>query len=301
MTATTTEQAAQEPILTFPRRSFDTDPQWIAARADARALGLKPEAVYAFKRRHRLPLDQQLSATARELLALEQETAERVANGEQRERAQALQLIAQRATPEAAQAVAAVVPYPGIEFLPDGWAVCVSSWMVERYLLNRVEALTGKAYSTAGAAWQRAAKLAPAAAPAAAELRNRSAWGSDKTRLKDCRDQLALFWGVILRLDQLEGPPPADPVAFYSWCQLPAYRGHHRPAPSLGDLLAGRMRSTDARALLQLPETGPLDPAAIRSAYRAQARHHHPDLGGDRQRFEQLSAARDRLLLEVAA
>jgi hypothetical protein len=247
MTATTTEQAAQEPILTFPRRSFDTDPQWIAARADARALGLKPEAVYAFKRRHRLPLDQQLSATARELLALEQETAERVANGEQRERAQALQLIAQRATPEAAQAVAAVVPYPDIQFLPDGVVIMVTSHAVERYLLNRVEALTGKAYSTAGAAWQRAAKLAPAAAPAAAELRNRSAWGSDKTRLKDCRDQLALFWGVILRLDQLEGPPPADPVAFYSWCQLPAYRGHHPdPMASLADA-AGRPDAINRR------------------------------------------------------
>jgi hypothetical protein len=206
---------------------------------------------------------------------------------------QALQLIAQRATPEAAQAVAAVVPYPGIEFLPDGGAVCVTSLMVERYLLNRVEALTGKAYSTAGAAWQRAAKLAPAAAPAAAELRNRSAWGSDSARLNACRDQLILFWGVILRLDQLEGPPPADPVAFYSWCQLAAYA--HHPDPT------GRMRSTDARALLQLPETGPLDPAAIRSAYRSHARQHHPDSGGDRQRFERLTAARDRLLLEVAA
>ncbi len=53
----TTEQAARDPILTFPRRSFDTDPQWIAARADARALGLKPEAVYAFKRRHQPGLD----------------------------------------------------------------------------------------------------------------------------------------------------------------------------------------------------------------------------------------------------
>jgi hypothetical protein len=297
---TTTEQASPEPILTLPRRSFDTDPQWIAARADARALGLKPEAVYAFKRRHRLPLDQQLSATARELLALEQETAQRVANGEQRERAQALQLIAQRATPEAAQAVAAVVPYPEIEFLPDGGAVCVTSWMVKRYLLNRVEALTGKAYSTAGAAWQRAAKLAPAAAPAAAELRNSSGWRSDRTRLENCRDQLILFWGVILRFDQLEGPPPADPVAFYSWCQLEAYK-HHHPDPSLGDLLAGRMRSTDARALLQLPATGPLDPTAIRSAYRSHALQHHPDQGGDRERFERLTAARDRLLLEVAA
>lgn len=287
MTATTPDvEAAREALREFvteSRRSFDTDPQWIAARADARALGLKPEAVYAFKRRHRLPLDQRLSAAARELLALELETAQRVANGEQRERARALQLIAQRATPEAAQALAAVVPERLYLFRSEtGW---ISMWTAEPYLLNRVEALTGKAYATPAAAWQRAAKLAPAAAPAAPADRFR--------RL--------LFWGVILRLDQLEGPPPADPAAFCHWCQLRAYSGHDRPAPSLGDLLAGRMATATARALLQLPESGPLDPAAIRSAYRAEARRHHPDTGGDRQRFEQLSAARDRLLLEVAA
>ena len=105
-----------------------------------------------------------------------------------------------------------------------------------------------------------------------------------------------LFWGVILRLDQLQGPPPADAEAFYRWCQLEAYKGHHT-APSLGDLLAGRMQEAAARAGLDLPATGPLDPGAIRSAYRAQARTAHPDAGGDRYRFEQLAAARDRLLL----
>lgn len=281
---TTTEQAreALRQFVTERRRSFDTDPQWIAARADARALGLKPEAVYAFKRRHRLPLDQRLSAAARELLALELETAHRVANGEQRERARALQLIAQRATPEAAQAVAAIVPVRLQLFRPEtGW---IHDNQAEPYLVNRVEALTGKAYSVAGAAWQRAAKLAPAAAAAAPADRYR--------RL--------LFWGVILRLDQLEGPPPADPLAFYRWSQLEAYSRHHRPSRSLGDVLAGRLGEQQARQLLALPVSGPLEQAAIRSAYRAQARRHHPDAGGDRQRFEQLSSARDRLLLEVA-
>jgi hypothetical protein len=289
----TTEQAAREPILTFPRRSF-TDPAWLQDQAEARAHRLTVGQLRNFKRRQRLPLDQRLSATARELLALEQETAERVANGEQRERAQALQLIAQRATPEAAQALAAIVPEERQLFhAQTGW---VSDWDVERYLKNRVEGFTGKAYAVPTAACKRAAKLAPAAAPFAPAERFRR----------------ILFWGVILRLDQLEGPPPADPVAFYSWCQLEAYAAHDRysnptarhdadPMASLADALTGRMRSTDARALLQLPETGPLDPAAIRSAYRSHARQHHPDQGGDRQRFERLTAARDRLLLEVAA
>ena len=282
-TTTTPEQAAESmrQFVTEHRRQFDTDPAWIAARADAQALGLKPAKVWEFKRRQRLPLDQRLSPDARALLALELETAERVAKGEQLERAQALALIAERATPEAAAAIAAV--------LPRGWGPYVALSEAEAYMLNRVEALTGKRYATAGAACRKAAALAPAAALAAEALK---AGRFDRFR----RD---LFWGVVLRLDQLEGPPPADAEAFYSWCQLQAYKGHHT-GPSLGDLLAGRISSGDARGLLQLPESGPLDPAAIRSAYRAQARHHHPDAGGDRHRFERVSAARDRLLLEVA-
>jgi hypothetical protein len=210
---------------------------------------------------------------------------------------QALQLIAQRATPEAALALAAVVPFPA-QFSCGG--VWVWGAQIEAYLLNRVEALTGKRYSTPGAACIRAAKLAPAAVAAAAGLKStgrRSTARSTAERLRLC-----LFWGVILRLDQLEGPPPADPAAFYSWCQLAAY-AHHSGVPDamLSAFMGGDTRGRQARALLQLPETGPLDPAAIRSAYRSHARQHHPDSGGDRQRFERLTAARDRLLLEVAA
>jgi hypothetical protein len=272
MAATATpEQAAEayRQFVTEQRRQFETDPAWIADRADARALRLKPEAVCGFKRRHGLPRDQRLSPDARALLALELETAERVAKGEQLERARALALIAERATSETAAAIAAVLPQ-GPYMAPD-------------YLLNRVEALTGKRYSAAAGAYPKAAALAPAAAPAA------EAFKVDRRRR-------CLFWGAILRLDQLQGPPPADAEAFYRWCQLEAYKGHHT-APSLGDLLAGRMQEAAARALLDLPATGPLDPGAIRSAYRAQARTAHPDAGGDRYRFEQLAAARDRLLL----
>jgi hypothetical protein len=156
MAATATpEQAAEayRQFVTEQRRQFETDPAWIADRADARALRLKPEAVCGFKRRHGLPRDQRLSPDARALLALELETAERVAKGEQLERARALALIAERATSETAAAIAAVLPQ-GPYMAPD-------------YLLNRVEALTGKRYSAAAGAYPRAAALAPAAAPAA--------------------------------------------------------------------------------------------------------------------------------------
>lgn len=293
MSTPTTEQAAREPILTLPRRSFATDPAWLQDQAEARPLGLTVGQLRNFKRRQRLPLDQRLSPAALQQLALEQETAQRATAGEQRARAQALQLIAQRATSEAGQALAVVVPEKRQLFhAQTGW---VSDWDVEPYLTNRLEALTAKRYAVISAACNRAAKLAPAAAPFAPADRFRR----------------ILFWGVILRLDQLEGPLPADPAAFYSWCQLEAYAardryskpsaGKHSPTSWLSDLMAGRMDATHARVLLQLPETGPLDPAAIRTAYRSHARQHHPDNGGDRQRFERLTAARDRLLLEVAA
>ena len=297
MSTATSEQAAESlrQFVAECRRRFDTDPQWIAARADARALGLKPEAVYAFKQRHHLPRDQRLSPAALQLLELELENAQRLAKGQQIEQTQALQVIAQRATTEAAQAIAAVVPFQAQFSLSGTW---VLGSQIEAYLINRVEALTGTRYATAGHAWKRAAALAPAAIDAAAGLKStgrRSTQRANAERLRLC-----LFWGVILRLDQLEGPPPTDPAAFYRWSQLEAYAHHRPPLPSLGDVLAGRMDAAAARALLQLPATGPLAPAAIRSAYRAEARHHHPDTGGDRRRFEQISAARDRLLQEVA-
>jgi hypothetical protein len=208
---------------------------------------------------------------------------------------QALQQIAHCPTPEAAQALAAVVPFPA-QFICVGVRVCTAQ--IEDYLFDRVEALTGTRYSTTASACIRAAKLAPAASSAAAELQITG--GGSHIRINAERLRLSLFWGVILRLDQLEGPPPADPGAFYSWCQLEAYRAQELPPPFIADVLAGRMGSDAARALLQLPATGPLDPAAIRSTYRSLVRQHHPDSGGDRERFEQLTAARDQLLLEIA-
>jgi hypothetical protein len=250
--------------LQLPRRTFKP----AASNLDAKACGTTPTKVADFKRRHDLPRDDRLSEASRALLLQELE-ADRVARkGEQLARDQSLALIAERATPEAIAAIAAVLPQ-GHYQAPD-------------YLLNRVEALTGKRFSGTAGAYPKATALAPAAAPAA------KAFKGDRWRR-------CLFWGVILRLDQLEGPPPADPEAFYSWCQLQAYEGHQTPN-GLSDLMAGRMSDPMARVVLDLPATGPLDPGAIRAAYRAQARTAHPDTGGNRHRFEQLAAARDRLL-----
>ena len=281
----------------FSRWSTPPSPGWELCDGEARSLRTTAGRVADFKRRQGLPRDERLSDTARALLALELEADHRAAIGQQIARAQALDLIAQRATAEAAQALAAVVPFPAQMLHAGIWV----SWCdLEAYLLNRAEALTGKRYATAGAACRKAATLAPAAAAAAAALQTR---GGAVARPDHCdRFRFAWFWGVVLRLDQLEGPPPADPLAFYRWSQLEAYE---IPAPDptcrLADLLSGRMGEGEARALLELPVSGPLEGAAIRAAYRAQARTAHPDAGGDRHRFERLSEARDRLLLAAAA
>jgi hypothetical protein len=264
--------------------TFPTHPAWEQHERDARQLGTTADRVADFKRRHDLPRAEPLTAAAGALLLQELETVARAHKGRAIERARALAAITERATPRAVMAVAVAVPSR-----LDLWralGVIGPCYPVDAYLLDRIEALTGKRYASPGTARKRCEALAPAAVGAAAVLEP---------------FRRALFWGVVLRLDQLEGPPPINPASFYSWCQLAAYASHGAdPAQTLRDLLAGRMADSEARALLQLPETGPLAAGAIRDAFRAQARTAHPDTGGDRCRFERLAAARDRLLLGVA-
>ena len=251
----------------FPRRAFDP----AVNKFDAKACGTTVNRVANFKAHHRLSQDQRLSPDACAQLTLELETDERVAKGEQLRRARALALIANRATAEAAAALAAALPQDRFHYVSP------------EYLLNRVEDLTGKRYVTAGAhAFARATALAPVAAIA-----------GEAFKCDTCHR--CLFWGVILRLDQLPWPPPTNPEAFYSWSQLDAYK--YRARANLGDLITGRMQEGEARSLLDLPATGPLAPKAIKDAYRTQARTTHPDAGGDCRQFARVSAARDRLML----
>jgi hypothetical protein len=260
-----------------PRREF-TDPNYLQELAEAKALKVTYNWLAAFKRRHDLPQGQTLNDNARDLLAQELETEQRVLKGERLKRDRALQQIAQMATLEVAQSIVAALP----SYWSEERIRHISTETCERYLLHRVEDLTGKEYTICSAACKRAAKLAPDAAPAApADPFSR-----------------ALFWGVILRLDELKGAPPNDLVEFCTWSQLDAFKDHWKPSRTFDDVLAGRMGPDVARRLLELPETGPLAEAAIRSAYRTHARAHHPDIGGDRRRFEQLSEARDRLLMD---
>ena len=52
----------------------------------------------------------------------------------------------------------------------------------------------------------------------------------------------------------------------------------------------------DDRALLGLTAEGPLDSESVRHAHRVVASRHHPDAGGNPQKYQALAEARDRLL-----
>ena len=148
-------------------------------------------------------------------------------------------------------------------------------------------------------------KLVPGLWKALAELVPQV--GAIDQQLANSAPRRAWFWGVILRLADLDGTPPADPAAFVQWTQLEVYQQHQQRRSDqqftdlLGVLQGRQINSADARQVLGLPEMGTeLTRKAINDAYKALAREHHPDAeGGDADRFQRLVAARERLLLEV--
>ncbi len=117
----------------------------------------------------------------------------------------------------------------------------------------------------------------------------------------------ALFWGVVLRLDHLGTDVPTDSARFLEWCRFTVHQEHASRArqQSSDDLDRrlfdfGAMSDAQAREVLGLPAQGTeLTRTAINDAYKAHARQHHPDAGGDAARFQRITKARDRLLLAV--
>jgi len=275
--------------FTIPRRVLEPTPAELLIEEEARRLRISYRAIRNFKRRHQIPGEQPLTPEAEALLLQEVETAARVAKGEAIERSRTLEAIA-AVTTEQAAAVAAAIPSRQ-QLVGAG---LFTSGLLESgpYLLDRVELLTGKRYASIGRGLPRCRLLVPAAAQAEPPI-GREYGGP-------CRRDQAIFWGVILRLDHLQGPPPAEPRAFWEWGLLSAYQGHSRELSSLADTLGGRICDEEARRLLALPASGPLAAASIRDAYRSAAAAHHPDRGGDPARFQRLTEARDRLLCLAA-
>jgi hypothetical protein len=115
-----------------------------------------------------------------------------------------------------------------------------------------------------------------------------------------------VFWGVAVRLAQLEGEPPQDTDDFLAWCGLTVHQREHERRSNqwwtdFTRSLAGTPSTCLDRSLLDLPAEGSLTTQAIKSAYRAAAKKAHPDLGGSAKQMTQINEAKARLILEVDA
>ena len=118
--------------------------------------------------------------------------------------------------------------------------------------------------------------------------------------------QSLLFWAVVLRLPELNTEEmPTTMVRFFEWCGFDAFAGARtqRMADAFRKYVELTMKgqSVDkaARAALQLPESGELTKKAIQDAYKALAKQHHPDVGGDAAEFQRITAAKDQLMQAV--
>lgn len=267
---------------------------------EAKALGIKFELLSAFKSRHRIPIDQRLSAEALDLFHQEQETTARAEKGNQIAADQHRSAVKEAATAERLQAIkAAVEP---IEPCDSSGYTIVSNRLpgdqrrgrtfyvkdAARYLLDALPTVgIRKRQKLVKGVWDDLAALGVPTPP--------EGW----TPL-----QRALYWGAVLRLPNLEGEPPTDSYRFLDWCQFGVTADHRQRVADgeihLGDLFAGRMGVNDARQALDLPLGVELTRDTIRAAYRKKAAEHHPDRGGDANKYQRATAARDRLLLEVA-
>ncbi len=115
-----------------------------------------------------------------------------------------------------------------------------------------------------------------------------------------------VFWGVAVRLAELEGEPPQDTDDFLAWCGLTVHQREHERRSNqwwtdFTRSLAGTPSTCLDRSLLDLPAEGSLTTQAIKSAYRAAAKKAHPDLGGSAKQMTQINEAKARLILEVDA
>lgn len=277
------------------------DPHWEIHQADARAIrikGVTGDTVRTFKAVHKLPQGQPLSPEALQLFRDQRETRERIRKGEELAIRQAVTTLAERATPERIAAIADQVD------LAISSILMLDQVTAKRFLLDGLPAVGIKSRTKLVAGvWADLRKLVPAAA---AHL---AACLSSFTGVLP-EDEIAgrcLFWGAVIRLATVKGEPPATTPEFLEWCGYAAFRstGDRMAAERMADFLRmvqgnGTVRTDDARQILGLPSEAALARKGINDAFKALARVHHPDMGGDASQFQRLVAARDRLLLEVA-
>ena len=289
--------APAEPEST-PSGRFDFSPyteprdaKWEIHQADARAIGIKGvtgDTVRSFKAAHKLPQAQPLSPEALQLFRDEREAQARAQAGHARRVEQRITAV-RTMLQEQPGLVQVLLDHCGSVEDPQ-----LTVKAATEYLLRALPTVGIKPYrKLVPGLWKALREVIPAA-------------GYDR-ELEDRPLHRAWFWGVILRLADLDGTPPADPAAFVQWTQLEVYQQHQQRrsdqefTDAMGVLQGRKISSADARQVLGLPEMGTeLTRKAINDAYKALAREHHPDAeGGDADRFQRLVAARERLLLEV--
>lgn len=266
--------------------------RWRPLEAEAKALGIKSDDLAAFKRKHRLPRDQRLNAEAVAQLHQEQEAATRARKGRRIATDQHRSAVQQEATAERLRAIRAVV---GSQRTLS-WAASMSAGPVlrksaSRYLLDALPTVgIRQRQMLVKGVWADLDALV-AVPPLPTD------W---------LPVQRALFWGAVLRLPHLKGEPPTDTARFLEWCRFRVTASHRQAAQDrradrvVDALLLGQMSELEARELLDIPADLPLGKAGINSVYRALARQHHPDAGGDAESFNRITEARDRLLVVAA-
>lgn len=264
--------------------------EWEISKADAKVIGCQPKRVRQFKREHNLSHDRPLSVDAQLLLKQELEAEQLSAKGHELAVGARLEKIGNR-----------------LELQPRlAQTICDQCETVETdrdaatdYLLRLLPDIGVKPYKRlCKGLWDALPQLLP----------EQDYLHSLALHLSEIPARRALFWGVILRLDQLKGNPPTTGGPFAEWCQLKTYADHHdrKAAGDWNDidgvLLGQKWTTSAARIELGLPDHGTdLTAKAINDAFKALARTHHPDAGGDASKFQRISEAKDRLLLEVAA
>jgi hypothetical protein len=278
------------------------DPHWEIHQADARAIrikGVTGNTVRSFKAVNKLPQGQPLSPEALQLFRDQRETQERIRKGEELAIRQALVMLAERATPERIAAITDQVD------LAISSVFMLDQVTAKRFLLEGLPAVGIKSRTKLVAGvWADLRKLVPAASAHLTASPSSLAGVLPEDEIAG----LCLFWGAVIRLAASNGEPPATLLKFFEWCGYAAFQStaEHMAAERMADFLRmvqgnGTISTEDARQVLGLSSETALARKGINDAYRALARVHHPDTGGDAAQFQRLVAARDRLLLGVAA
>lgn len=173
--------------------------------------------------------------------------------------------------------------------------------VAKQFLLDGLEAVGIKTRSKlVMSVWIDLQKLVPAAVPTEDTLLE-GGW----ILPEDALTARCLFWGTVIRLATSEGEPPTLPSEFLEWSGYAVHQSHaerktNQRWDDFARMMRGKPSGLDDRQTLNLPADAVLTRKGINDAYKALAKQHHPDAGGEAARFQRITEARDRLLLEVA-